>query len=116
MYKNRLDDTIYVIHLHGELDHTLFKELVPLLDRGLHVGLKRVVLDLSDVTHLDYRGIDNLSMQRRRHLLCGGDLRLAGLNEYLLQIIRAAGHYMSFETYQSVHEARESYRVVGALP
>ncbi len=57
----------------------------------LRIGGPRLVLDLSRVTHLEYRGLPALVRAARALRAEGGDLRLAGGSQYVKTILRFGG-------------------------
>jgi anti-anti-sigma factor len=67
-----------------------------------------LVLDLTDVSHVDYRGVPWLVSQAEEYRLRGGDVKLAGVSRYLLAILRAAGAHDAFEIYPDAGDAREA--------
>ncbi len=66
------------------------------------------MLDLTDVSHLDYRGVPWLVSQAEEYRQRGGDVKLAGVSRYLLAILRAAGAHDAFEIYTDAGDAREA--------
>ncbi|HZH04576.1 MAG TPA: STAS domain-containing protein [Myxococcaceae bacterium] len=89
----------------GELGVREWAELSRELDRLERYGVVRWVLDLTDVTHLDYRGVRPLIESAARARRAGGDLKLAGLSPYLSAIFRVAGAYATFEYFRDPLEA-----------
>ena len=51
----------------------------------------RIVLDLREVTHLDYTGVPELVARRKELLSRGGDLLIAVRNPYVSNILKATG-------------------------
>ncbi|MBI5548205.1 MAG: STAS domain-containing protein [Deltaproteobacteria bacterium] len=87
-----------------ELAH-LGEELFRLAHRGCH----RVIVDLSSVDHVDYRGLQALAARARLLKGAGGGLKLAGLTPYLAAIFRAAGVEEEFAMYRTAEEAKLSF-------
>jgi anti-sigma B factor antagonist len=87
-----------VVHLRpeGELSSADLRAIAQACLRSAHEDRTRVVLDLSDVTHLDYRGVSALKAAQQFLSRVGGDLRLAAANPYVLAILRAAGAHGHF--------------------
>jgi anti-anti-sigma factor len=79
------------------------------LFRLMHRGRTRVVLDLSEVPHLDYRGVRPLVARAERFRQAGGDIKLCGLSPYLAAIFRAAGAHQAFECYATRAEAQAAF-------
>jgi anti-anti-sigma factor len=57
----------------------------------------RVEMDMSQVKHMDYRGVEILLKRAERLRSYGGDLILSNLSPYLVNILRMAGAAESFE-------------------
>ena len=80
----------------------------------LRIGGPRIVLDLSRVSHLDYRGLGGfvrLAAGLRRE---GGDLRIAGPSGYVQAILRAVGIDTAVLVFATVEEAILSFPHVAA--
>ncbi|HUB07791.1 MAG TPA: STAS domain-containing protein [Myxococcales bacterium] len=75
----------------------------------LRPGAPRIVLDLSRVDHLDYRGLPALGRAAARLRAEGGDLRLAGASSYLKAILRFGGLDSVLLCFPGVSEAVSSF-------
>lgn len=95
--------------LEGELDRADVQDVLDMLERISSNGTVEVVIDFSDVTHFDYRGVK--PMVRRAEVLreLGGDLKLAGLSPYLHAIFRSAGAHDAFDYFVQADEAVRSF-------
>jgi anti-anti-sigma regulatory factor len=62
------------------------------------------VLDLREVSHLDYSGVPELVARRREMVARGGDLLIAVRNPYVSNILKAAGG-SELALFRSVEEA-----------
>jgi len=62
------------------------------------------VLDLTEVTHLEYAGVPALVRRRRELLARGGDLLVAVRNPYVSNILKATGG-ADLVLFRSVEEA-----------
>ncbi len=95
--------------LEGELDRADVQDVLDMLERISSNGTVEVVIDFSDVTHFDYRGVK--PMVRRAEVLreLGGDLKLAGLSPYLHAIFRSAGAHDSFDYFAQSSDAVRSF-------
>ena len=105
---------VETLMLEGEL---LEKDLVQVCEelvRRMQRGLRNVVLDLSDVSHLDYRGVKPLVARAEAFRKAGGDIKLSGLSPYLAAIFRAAGAHDVFELYPHMNDARAAFALARA--
>jgi anti-sigma B factor antagonist len=94
--------------LEGELGERDLFEVGEKLFRLAHLGCQWVVLDFSDVSHVDYRGVRALMSRRALFRRAGGDIKLSGLSPYLRKIFRAAGAHGAFEVYPRASDARHA--------
>jgi len=85
------------------------------LFRLAHRGLRKVVVDLAKVEHVDYRGLKAVAARARLLRGAGGDLKLAGVSPYLAAIFRAAGVEEEFQMYESAEEAKLAFTDAPAL-
>ena len=95
--------------LEGELDRTDVQDVLDMVARLTEHGTVEVVVDFSDVTHFDYRGVKPLV--RRAEVLreLGGDIKLAGLSPYLHAIFRSAGAHDAFDYFAQSADAVRSF-------
>jgi anti-sigma B factor antagonist len=92
--------------LMGELDRDALRAVRDRMVRLLDQGCIWLVIDFTDVSHLDYRGVPWLVSQAEEFRRRGGDVKVAGLSRYLQAIFRAAGAHDAFEVYEDASEAR----------
>jgi anti-anti-sigma factor len=102
-------ERVVTLVLDGELSDTELSEIGQELFRLAHRGHARLVLDLSDVAHIDYRGVKPLAARAAVFRKAGGDIKLAGLSPYLSAIFRAAGAGDAFEQYETPEMARAAF-------
>ena len=100
---------VAVLRCEGEMEEVALQHLAEELFRLAHQGVRKVVLDLTGVDHVDYRGLKPLSARARLLRSSGGDLKLCGLSSYLAAILRAAGVEDDFEMYRNADEAKASF-------
>ena len=95
--------------LEGELDRADVQQVVDMLGRLTEQSVTEVVIDLSEVTHFDYRGVRSLVRRAEVFRELGGDIKLAGLSPYLHAIFRSAGAHDSFDYFSQPAEAVRSF-------
>ena len=86
----RWQDAVAVVTVKGELDRDALWAIDFTLARA-SVEAGRIVLDLLDVTHVDYAGVGDLVARRRELNGRGGELSIVVRNPYVQNILRAAG-------------------------
>jgi anti-sigma B factor antagonist len=94
--------------LEGELDRADVQDVLDMVARVTDRTVE-VVIDFSDVTHFDYRGVKPLV--RRAEVLreLGGDIKLAGPSPYLHAIFRSAGAHDAFDYFAQSADAVRSF-------
>ena len=105
---------VETLMLEGELLETDFNRVCEDLVRRMQRGLRNVVLDFSEVHHLDYRGVRPLMARAEAFRKAGGDIKLSGLSPYLAAILRAAGAHDAFELYPHMNDARAAFALARA--
>jgi len=95
--------------LEGEIGLNEMADVTAMLSRLQKNGVTRVVVDFSEVSHLDYRGVRPLMRHADVFREKGGDLRLAGLSPYLHAIFRSAGAHEAFDCFADVSDACRSF-------
>lgn len=107
-------DRVETLMLEGELSEQDLLKLCDELTQRMHRGLRQVVLDLTEVGHLNYRGVKPLMVRAEAFRRTGGDLKLSGLSPYLAAIFRAAGAHDAFEIYPHMNDARAAFSLARA--
>jgi len=102
---------IAVLRLDGELGCAELADVGAELFRQVARGRVRIVLDLSAVPHLDYRGVRPLMSRAELLQRNGGDVKLVGLTPYLEAVLRAGGAYAAFESYRSLEAALRAFEL-----
>ncbi|HET6860251.1 MAG TPA: STAS domain-containing protein [Streptomyces sp.] len=87
----RTVNDIWVITLHGEIDHDVKNALSQVLSSGAGATPPRTVVDLSGVTFMDSSGINAFIVAHRQMSDAQGWLRLAGAQESVLRILQIVG-------------------------
>ena|SRR5687768_10311508 len=105
---------VETLMLEGELGEQDLLQLCDELASRLQRGLRQVVLDFSDVGHLNYRGVKPLMARAEAFRRAGGDVKLSGLSPYLAAIFRAAGAHDAFEVYPHMNDARAAFALARA--
>lgn len=93
--------------VEGELGLGNVRQFDSLLNQAMQQRTSRVVLDLSDLSHIDYKLVPHL-VDRVIEIQCqGGEIKLAGGNGYISNILKAMG--FEEELYSSVEDAVISF-------
>ncbi len=113
----RAAERVITLILEGDLTLPDLAKVGDELFRLSSRGLRNVVLDMSHVNHLDFRGIRPLVARAELFRSAGGDIRVSGVSGYLFHIFRAAGAHDAFQFFADPDNARASFapgvRLVG---
>jgi len=99
----RWEDTVATVSVRGDLDREALWAIDYTVARAA-TEAGRIVLDLTEVTHLEYAGVPALVRRRRELLARGGDLLVAVRNPYVSNILKATGG-ADLVLFRSVEEA-----------
>ncbi|MGE5047853.1 MAG: STAS domain-containing protein [Deltaproteobacteria bacterium] len=86
----RWGDNVATVSVRGDLDRDALWAIDYTIGRAA-IEAGRIVLDLREVTHLDYGGVPEIVARRKELLSRGGDLLIAVRNPYVVNILKAAG-------------------------
>lgn len=95
--------------LEGEISRDELPDIGAMLLRLAENGHVALILDLTNVSHLDYRGIKPLMRKAEALRSLGGDLIVAGCTPYVHAIFRSAGAHDTFDFYASAEEAKRGW-------
>ena len=85
----RWEDAVAVVSVRGELDRDALWAIDFTIEKA-SIEAGHIVLDLLEVAHLDYAGVNELVERRRALVARGGDLRIAVKNPYVADILKSA--------------------------
>lgn len=101
---------VATLFLEGELTREGLADVADTLFRLVHRGCRKVVVDLADVGHLDYRGVKPLLQRAALLRAAGGDIKLCGASPYVAAILRVAGAWQELELYPTRASALAAFR------
>jgi len=101
---------IFIIGITDDIDIQGAEEIKGIISSLIVQGTYRVILDLEKTQHINYVVIDTLVEGLLRLRKFQGDLRLAGLSDYLGNIFKVAGAGNQFKSYDFVENAVESFK------
>lgn len=107
MFELRHFNDILVMEVSGELGLKNVRQFDSVLNLALREEIARIVLDFSRLSHIDYKLVPHL-LDRLIEVQCqGGELKVAGMNNYISNILKAMGFEEEF--YPSVEDAVISF-------
>jgi len=92
----------------GEIDEQGFAKIEALLKQMIKEGDVNIILDLSRVSHINYKVVGWLIDYQQKFKKFGGDIKLVNVSPYLFDILRLYGFY-PFEVYPSRRAALKSF-------
>lgn len=96
---------VTTISLEGEVGAESFPAIHTLLFELAQKGVRNVVIDFSEVSHFDFRGVKPLCRRAEAFRGVGGDIKLCGMSPYISAIFRSAGAWDGFDYFVSPTEA-----------
>lgn len=101
-----------VIHLSGDLDHHLAKEIREksdyIIDRK---KVKNIVFDFTNSNFMDSSGIGVIMGRYKRVIFTGGQVGVSNVTPPVDRIVKMAGLYKIIKKYNSITEALEELKV-----
>jgi anti-anti-sigma factor len=107
----RWEESVATVAVRGEVDRDALWAIDYSVSRAA-AEAGRIVLDLREVTHVDYSGVPEIVARRRELLARGGDLLIAARNPYVCNILKAAGG-AELALFRSVEEATSAVAATG---
>lgn len=103
--KNEKKENALIVHLEGKLDAVSSPILEEALAEDMQSGEKKIALDFSHVDYLSSAGLRVLLSNTKKLKANGGDLRIYGMNEDVLEIVKMAGFERVLQLHNSESEA-----------
>lgn len=100
---------IRLITITGRIDHEASRELQRQLGSMVKDGQFRLAADLSGVTYLNSAALGILVSTMKSARSRGGDLRLSGLKDSIMDLFRITRLSTIFRIYATVEEAVASF-------
>jgi anti-sigma B factor antagonist len=105
-----LDESIEVLAVSGELDLSNSAELRRRVQRAMHEGRHRIVIDLDRLTHMDSSGLAALIDSHQLAEARGGAFALVITSESVRRTIEVRGLDRLFTIRPSIDDALEALR------
>ncbi len=93
----------------GEINEEEFADIEEKLKSALESGDLNIIIDLSRVTHMNYKIVGELIEYQKKFKEYHGDIKLVNVSPYLYNILRLYGFY-PFEIYPSRRAALKSFQ------
>uniref|UniRef100_A0A7C4XFP1 Anti-sigma factor antagonist n=1 Tax=candidate division WOR-3 bacterium TaxID=2052148 RepID=A0A7C4XFP1_UNCW3 len=93
----------------GEINEEEFGTIEEKLKEKFEAGEFNIIIDLSRVTHINYKIVGRLIEYQKKFKEYSGDIKLVNVSPYLYNILRLYGFY-PFEIYPSRRAALKSFQ------
>ena len=105
MIEQKMRPSTMTMVLEGEITGVEMSEVAEMIFQLSADGVTQLVIDLTDVTHFDFRGVKPLLRRAEVFRELGGDIKLAGLSPYVHAIFRSAGANDEFDYFATAQDA-----------
>ena len=109
MIQRIMQGAVEVITCDDSLNADHLGALTKTLDECFEEGQPRIVLDLKSSPLIDSAGLELLVDMHERCQQRGGSIKLAGLNQLCLEIVRITGVSKQLELYDDARSAVRSF-------
>ena len=102
---------VYQLNLEGEVDAAKTAEVSRVVGQLIMGEVYGLILNFEAVEHVHFAVLPSLVDERKRLQSFGGDLRLAGLSDYLKNIFKTTGVLDEFAVFETAQQAAKSFGV-----
>ncbi len=102
---------VYQMNLEGEMDAAVMAEIDRVIGQLIKGEMYGLILNFEAVDHINFAILSALVEEKKRLQSFGGDIRLAGLSEYLKNIFRTTGVLDAFQVFDTAQQAVKSFGV-----
>jgi anti-sigma B factor antagonist len=102
---------VYQMNLEGEVDAAKMAEINRIIGQLIKGEMYGLILNFEAVEHVNFTILSALVEEKKRLQSFGGDLRLAGLSDYIKNIFRTTGVLDAFPVFDTAQQAARSFGV-----
>jgi anti-anti-sigma factor len=102
---------VYQMNLEGEVGAEQTAEISRVVGQLIRGEMYGLVLNFEAVEHVHFAVLPTLVEEKKRLQSFGGDLRLAGLSDYLKNIFKTTGVLEEFAVFDTAQQAAKSFGV-----
>jgi anti-anti-sigma factor len=102
---------VYQMNLEGEIDSAKIAEINRVVGQLIKGEMYGLILNFESVEHIHFTILSVLVDERKRMQSFGGDMRLAGMSEYIKNIFRTTGVLEEFQVFDTAQQAAKSFGV-----
>ncbi len=102
---------VYQMNLDGEVDSAKMAEITRVVGQLIKGEMFGLILNFEAVEHVNFAILPSLVEEKKRLQSFGGDLRLAGLSDYLTNIFKTTNVLEEFQVFETALQAAKSFGV-----
>ncbi len=102
---------VYQMNLEGEVDQAKMAEIGRVIGQLIKGEMYGLILNFESADHIHFTILPALVEEKKRLQSFGGDIRLAGLSDYIKNIFRTTGVLEEFQVFESAAQAARSFGV-----
>ena len=104
------EEKVDILDIKGDIDIFDMVWIKDQLDKLIEKDHKKIILYFRNTEHIDFIGLGMLVERLRRMRALNGDLKLVGLNPYVLKLLKMTGVSKLIETYDNTNDAIRSFK------
>jgi anti-anti-sigma factor len=97
------------MNLEGEIDAAQMVEVNGIIGQLIKGDIYGLILNFASADHVNFKVLPALVEERKRLQSFGGDIRLAGMSEYIKNIFRTTGVLEQFQVFDTAQLAAKSF-------
>jgi anti-anti-sigma factor len=102
---------IYQMNLEGEVDAAKMAEIHRVIGQLVKGEMYGLILNFEPAEHVHFTILQSLVEEKKRLQSFGGDIRLAGMSDYIKNIFRTTGVLEEFQVFDTTQAAAKSFGV-----
>jgi anti-anti-sigma factor len=99
------------MNLEGEIDAAKMAEIDRVIGQLIKGEMYGLILNFESVEHIQFTILPTLVEEKKRLQSFGGDIRLAGMSNYIKNIFRTTGVLEAFQVFDTAQQAAKSFGV-----
>ncbi len=102
---------VYQMNLEGEVDAPKIAEVDRVIGQLVKGEMYGLIINFEAVEHIHFTILQTLVEEKKRLQSFGGDIRLAGMSDYIKNIFRTTGVLDEFRVFDTPLQAAKSFGV-----
>jgi anti-anti-sigma factor len=102
---------VYQMNLEGEIDPAKMAEIGRVIGQLIRGEMYGLILNFESAEHIHFTILPALVEEKKRLQSFGGDIRLAGMSDYIKNIFRTTGVLEEFLVFDTPAQAARSFGV-----